>query len=123
MSDTMVYVIAPKQDGKLVAPSKIGVANFPYGRLASLQTGSPQELDVHAYIRLPSRAAAHTVERWFHEDNQERRIRGEWFDVEPMAATRDLVYQLRNYLRQQFPDPDAYEDMLDWCVNAMSGDE
>jgi hypothetical protein len=119
MNEATVYVIAGKMGGKLVAPSKVGMTAHPYGRLAALQTGSPVVLAVHAYIRLPTKQAAYTIERWFHEDNQERRLHGEWFNIDPMVAMKDLAYELRTYLRGEFPDNDAYEDMLDWCLTAV----
>lgn len=114
-----VYIIAAIVDGKMACPTKIGRSDLPFARLSALQTGSPVELAVYAYFVMPSRDAAVTVERWFRENNADRRRHGEWFNIAPMAAYSDLIREIKGYLRQKFPDPRAYADMLELAVSEV----
>lgn len=83
-SDSFVYVIAPENHG----PAKIGVADNPKARLASLQTGSPVKLRLIDAIPLPSRRGAHQIESLMHSIYEGCRLHGEWFDTNPEDCAR-----------------------------------
>ncbi len=53
---------------------KIGHADDPWARLATLQCGTPYELSI---IRTVD--GGQKIERWFHKRFAKHRIRGEWF--------------------------------------------
>lgn len=77
---TCVYVIGGK-----CGPQKIGVASDAAQRRLYLQRSSAVELAVHAAFPLP-RALAFAVEQAAHRALAPRRMRGEWFDIEPETA-------------------------------------
>ena len=66
-----VYFIGPEG-----GPIKIGITTNVGQRLESLQTGSPVKLKVHAVAR-----AGRSLERAYHRYFDERRLSGEWFEL------------------------------------------
>lgn len=83
----VVYVI-----GSADCPVKIGIATSLKGRLKQLQTGNPEELRCHHFVRVPvDRAIA--VEAAAHRHFKDRHRRGEWFDVDWREAA-ELLEQL-----------------------------
>lgn len=64
---------------------KIGKANDVDKRIASMQTGSPYEIEFIHSSEVPLECA-HDVEREAHSALSEYRFRGEWFMVEPAVA-------------------------------------
>jgi hypothetical protein len=81
MNKEYVYVIG-RPDG----PVKVGISRYPYGRVNSLQTGCPFPLELlHAQ---PMRDRSHALqhERNFHEVYAEKRLSGEWFDIDAELA-------------------------------------
>jgi hypothetical protein len=95
MSDIHVYVIATIIDGKPVAPCKIGVSARPDGRVWALQTACPNELRLLCSFAMPNRKIANDVEGCFHHTRKDRRLRGEWFDLDPDYAATILKLQIR----------------------------
>jgi hypothetical protein len=79
-AERFVYVI-----GATDGPQKIGIAANPTTRLAGIQTGSALRLEVFALVAV-AQAEARAVEAHAHSLLQDRRIRGEWFDVSPAEA-------------------------------------
>ena len=57
---------------------KIGKTNCLKKRLASLQCGNPQKIEVVFEAKVKD---AQRVEKLVHKKYQEHRIRGEWFDL------------------------------------------
>ena len=114
-----VYIIASVKDDKMVAPTKVGRSDMPYSRLSALQTGSPIELAIYAYFVVPTRDAAVTIERWFRENNNERRNHGEWYNIAPSAAYSDVLREIKIYLKQEYPDLLNYEKMLELAVSEI----
>lgn len=78
-----VYVIGEVDDG----PVKIGYAADAWKRLGELQIGNPRELCL--YFAQP-RVDARLVEAASHRELGARRLRGEWFDVDPGTAVCTL---------------------------------
>lgn len=60
---------------------KIGIAADPWARLASLQTGCPEELGLLGFINAPG--SAQQLEREWHARFRQDRVRGEWFALTP----------------------------------------
>lgn len=90
-----VYIIAPVVDGKYSRPVKVGHAKNPYARLGSIQTGSHQTLEVAATFEFPSKRVACDVERSFHDVLADKRVRGEWFDMDTLSAMRSICTCVR----------------------------
>lgn len=66
-----VYFVHATESGRI----KIGTADDPVRRLATLQTGSPEQLDLIG--TLPGGRA---LEARLHRDFARERLRGEWFE-------------------------------------------
>ena len=64
-------------------PIKIGVSNNPWTRLATIQTSCPFNLYIYHYFRFNSRIEAFEVESELHSQYEEKRLCGEWFNVDP----------------------------------------
>jgi hypothetical protein len=69
------------------APIKIGVAKDPFARLASLQTGSPHQLEIVGLID-----GDWAVEKEMHRRFADARMEGEWF--RPSTALVEFVQSL-----------------------------
>ena len=72
---TYVYVIS-HPSGSI----KVGVSGDPESRLAALQTGNSELLQLRRMFRFPSRAQALRAEKAVHEAMADARLGGEWFD-------------------------------------------
>lgn len=70
----IVYFIGARSGEGLI---KIGFSKTPHARLATLQAGSPVELEFIAYV-----IGDMTMERRFHERHASARQHGEWFKRE-----------------------------------------
>jgi Meiotically Up-regulated Gene 113 (MUG113) protein len=73
---TQLYFIQAGEDG----PIKIGLADRPFERLASLQTANYEELRLLAHVPVEP-----LEERFYHEVMEPYRIRGEWFRPDPVV--------------------------------------
>jgi hypothetical protein len=69
---------------------KVGITEALGGRMASLQTGSCEDLTLFYAARMPERQMAARAESLFHEIFDDRRIRGEWFGFPPGQAMFNL---------------------------------
>lgn len=79
MSDTcFLYVIGIEGE---TTPVKIGVAKNTKVRLAQLQTGNPQQLEVKAQYEARSRTEAQVWESNAHDIFADKRLSGEWFSI------------------------------------------
>lgn len=119
---TFVYAIG-SEDG----PVKFGITTNLESRLRSLQTGSPQKLELIWVFTVPEREAALAMERRIHEVAS-RRLAGEWFDIDAVVAFEHLHLELEEAfdgslrcahagrplcpLRLSRPDDDADADDL-----------
>jgi hypothetical protein len=70
---------------------KIGTADDVRKRIKQLQTGNPSRLYLVAFVRLPSRNAAESVERYAHQDNASDRVGGEWFSMSDSCSVQVLL--------------------------------
>ena len=78
---SFIYVIQCGECG----PVKIGIAGNPLWRLGGLQTGSWEELHIRALVGVIDGDSG-AIERRAHGMASRKRIRGEWFSLEPLDA-------------------------------------
>lgn len=71
MAEQMVYVIRAAESGRI----KIGIAANPLKRLAMLQTGSPEYLELLGVAR-----GGRPLEIRLHAQLSRDRVHGEWFE-------------------------------------------
>ncbi|NHZ62623.1 GIY-YIG nuclease family protein [Massilia genomosp. 1] len=93
--ETFVYVIYESDDPSV---SKVGVATDVVKRLGTMQIGSWRILRVGHAVALPSKSAAHAIERQVHQALSALHVRGEWFRTSPDRAAFEVdlaVSQLR----------------------------
>ena len=90
-ADCSVYVIGFDANK---APSKVGMARDPVGRMASLQTAHFQKLTLAGSWTCPNRGIARALEVSFHQTQAESRLAGEWFDLAPDAGMVILMIGL-----------------------------
>jgi hypothetical protein len=81
-----VYVVAAEDNPKIV---KIGVAGDIERRIKSLQTGAAATI----ILRWSTRGGF-PLERHLHEQFQERRLSGEWFDFRDAADPVEVISQV-----------------------------
>lgn len=89
-----VYAIGPA-DKKY--PIKIGYADNPDRRLRELQTGNPDKLEIIALTWVMSWKLARRVEKRCHAilDKVNKRIDGEWFDIDGWWAKKVIAVAAR----------------------------
>jgi len=93
--ECFVYVIHEIEEPGVC---KIGVASDVVQRLATMQVGTWRALKVGHAIKLPSKSAAHAIERQVHQALSAVHCRGEWFRVSSGRAAAEVslaVDQLR----------------------------
>lgn len=119
MTECFVYVIGLVFNGKPSRPTKVGISSWPGGRLAALQTASPYELRVVHAFRFEDRNRALDLEWITHKFYSEDRIRGEWFNIEPMEVLDFMVFELDRTRR-----PEAICDQmgLTRAIAMLAGD-
>lgn len=110
-----IYLLAHHSGNGLVAPVKVGVTTSLKTRLATLQTGNPQPIELVASFATPGHEFAEWFERCFHDINAEKRLTGEWFDIDPKDALVSLIVYIGQGLRLKMPDlsSDELEVMRD----------
>jgi hypothetical protein len=96
-----IYVICHCKDDRFASPVKVGIANDVLKRLAQFQTASASELVAAHVFPLPNREMARELEKAFHSTQEKHRLRGEWFDIEPLAAIYLMCMNIRSCLAIQ----------------------
>lgn len=86
-----IYIIQ-SQSG----PVKIGYSQDPEKRLKQLQTGSSDKLTLHAKINV-EKEHVKLLEKTIHRMNSHKRIDGEWFDLNPDDAVRDIEFAIISF--------------------------
>jgi hypothetical protein len=69
---------------------KIGYANNPNRRLADLQVGNPNNLEIRGLIECPDQKSAKRIERKMHRACKRHRVRGEWFNMAALEIFGDF---------------------------------
>ncbi len=116
MSECYLYVIAPRGEGR---PVKIGIAAQPNQRLAQLQTGNPETLELVEKFWAGTREQAAYWEMLAHKLFEESRLAGEWFDctaseivakIDAWRQDREPKAPPRRRMAKQFPGGDDSAD-------------
>ena len=81
-----VYLITPLRGW----PTKIGITEDPVQRFLGLQSAHFDELAFHRFWWLPGVAVASRIEAGFKVGFADYNIRGEWFDMPPERAERQI---------------------------------
>ena len=114
-----VYVM-----GSADGPQKIGIAKNLRARHGGIQVGNHLEIIVAHTVEVEDAIVKH-VERQAHSILEEKRLRGEWFDVSPgealdaILAARDAVWTCPpgeregTMKRKIFDGPDEQWDLLE----------
>jgi hypothetical protein len=76
---------------------KIGFSNDVVKRLATLQTGNPEQLAIHHYEEVPA-DRVRLLERHIHKELNHKRIIGEWFALTPDEAKAMLQHAVIRWL-------------------------
>lgn len=109
---------------------KIGIANDVQSRLAQLSTGNPHELKVLAFYGYEN---AELVERVIHQKFANKRVRGEWFelDLSDIANFQNICQMLDGYIdtlevptvdNEQIEEADIAQRGQEWDYAAMFSD-
>lgn len=104
--EAFIYVIGVDQQ-----PVKIGRAENPYKRIASLQVGSPGRLTLHDALMVHA-PIADKIEREVHHHFRSLRLSGEWFDVGHEAAS-EVVERYASHLSGQYRQANPKADTSD----------
>lgn len=72
-----LYVI-----GREEGPVKIGITIALRSRLSTIQTGCPFPIEILYWRILPNREIALDIEQCIHQVWEEKRLNGEWFDID-----------------------------------------
>jgi hypothetical protein len=85
---TFVYIISTVSAAGPCGPVKIGIANDPAARIATLRTASPNRIQVSIVFGPMDRAEAARAESLSHKELRRVHRHGEWFDIDPIHAIR-----------------------------------
>jgi hypothetical protein len=100
-----VYVIAHEE---FKPPTKIGVSLDVQKRFGALQSSNPAKLTLFDAFITESMRIAEAVEREFKSQMKDKKIRGEWFDIQPEAAYEKLREINDKVLNDASIKPDDY---------------
>lgn len=99
MANCHIYVLGHwQEDGRLHGPCKVGIATCVDGRVAELQTGNPTKIGMALMWNAEDRRVALQCEREFHRRFAHKRLRGEWFDIDPVCAIAGVFQVLLDEL-------------------------
>lgn len=80
---THLYLIAGTVGRR---PCKVGISENVAGRLRNIQTACPLRHRLMEVWNFGGRIAAQQAEKYAHDFLMDRRLRGEWFDIEAFEA-------------------------------------
>lgn len=95
-SKTFLYVI-----GRPEGPIKVGISSKPDKRVSSIQNGCPFPVEVHHRRKFYSREEARAAEAGFHKAHADRRLKGEWFDMQSAVAIALIEASFEEYDRRR----------------------
>lgn len=123
MSDSFVYAICKDDCGVLTAPVKVGITTNIKSRLKTLGTYCPFKIGICSAVKTPSHAIARELEDDFHQTFQHVHAHGEWFDMEPDEAAKQLDGLWRQYLfcKGYKEDTEAFKKL--WHRSVIWGPE
>lgn len=81
-----VYVVAHSLHDGWRGPCKIGISSSWACRVSSLQSGNPKPIGLFVFYDIGDRACAAQTERALHRIFSDKRLSGEWFQIDPNRA-------------------------------------
>jgi hypothetical protein len=87
-----IYAIASDVNG----PCKIGISGNVEKRLKQLQTGHSSPLKIFHSV-LIERDDVHILEKTIHKTLVHLKLKGEWFNIDAVAATQEIDYAVMRY--------------------------
>lgn len=120
MSERYLYLIATVHAGVETSPIKIGIATNPRARLRELQTASPYLLALHEYWQVD--LGARFFEAEIHDALTDKRLRGEWFDLEPLYARMWVEVMLQCALLAENPPQRVLDASVHFGERARRGE-
>lgn len=97
VEDHYVYIMGHLENGCLVGPSKVGISKHPEKRLRQVQSVEPGRLVLVGRFGFWRRDHALWVEQAFHRVCAVYRVRGGWFDMEPVHAVGVMSQNLQAF--------------------------
>ena len=76
--------------GREEGPVKIGITSALGGRLSTIQTGCPFKVDILHYCEMSTAEVAREIESDVHWVWKDRRLHGEWFDIDGDLAAEAI---------------------------------
>lgn len=114
--DHFTYVIARVKAGHgfdgFEAPIKVGISVEPWVRMSTIQTSCPFKIDVMWMLEAANKGLARAIESSFHKQWKNKKLHGEWFDVNPIMAVRCLNNIYSGIVRAQVPDEELRDALL-----------
>jgi len=80
---------------------KIGFSSNPLKRLATLQTGNPDNLMIHYTFEI-NEDTAYKYEHYIHNEYNHKRIKGEWFNISADEIKKLMLYHEITYESDQY---------------------
>jgi hypothetical protein len=107
------------RDAEPLGPVKIGFTGNLAKREKAIQTTSPKPVITLAEFRVPERWIARVWESLLHKHFADKRMAGEWFDLDPLYAMAESCRVLRVHLQAQAPVPPPHPDFDEIVQNTM----
>ncbi len=95
MTDHYVYIITHFKNDMPCEPIKVGITGNVSARLAQLRTASAYKLILLHAFAMPNREIAEYIEDAFHTTQQDKRLHGEWFDINFVQALQLMCMNIR----------------------------
>ncbi len=95
-----------------IPPVKVGIASKIERRLDQIQVGNPNKVILYQSFSCPNRIMASSIEEEFHKKMDEKRIRGEWFNISPSEAAPIIVKISKSLEGKVSSEPDPESDKL-----------
>lgn len=98
MADCFIYVIGVES-----GPVKVGISSSPGSRLGAIQTGCHFKIDILYSRRCKDRDHALKNEKIFHDVYAEKRLVGEWFNIDADLAIEAIEtgFDIEDHLEQE----------------------
>lgn len=115
--DDLSYVYFVQMKDDLSGPVKIGSTISPTGRLSTLNTSIPYELEYLVKFPMPGKHTAKTVEHNLHTAFKEYRIKREWFKRDCLNYINIIMKNIveHNWYARFLEYRDHYVPEVDWC--------
>lgn len=105
-----VYIVAHANGSTGEKPVKVGITSNLDGRLRALQTGSFRKLVYVMTLATPNREISSYMEAAFHSLQKDRRLEGEWFDIEVAEAMQLLGFYFDLAIQMEIPDRELADE-------------